>query len=81
MNHVHPTMQQALRSFGATMQHFTVNAAYPHPDSDGEPPPWPLDEAIRYAIKTLRDPNATQFTRNAAATELDVAWTHHEEQA
>lgn len=81
MNHVHPTMQQALRLFGAPMQHFTVNPAFPHPDSDGEPQAWPLDEAIAYALKVLKDPNADQFTRNYAAGELDAAWINHEEQA
>lgn len=80
MDCFHPAMQQALIFFGANMQ-FTTNAAYPHPDSDidSEPPPWPLDEAIRHAIKIMRNPNADQFTRNAAATELDVAWTYHKE--
>ena len=81
MNYIHPTMQQALRSFGAPMQHFTVNPAFPHPDSDGEPQAWPLDEAIAYALKVLKDPKADQFTRNYAAGELDAAWINHEEQS
>lgn len=81
MNHIHPTMQQALRYFGAPMKHFTVNPALPHPDSDSEPEAWPLDEAIAYALKVLKDPKADQFARNYAAGELDAAWINHEEQA
>ena len=83
MNHIHPTMQQALRYFGAPMQHFTVNPALPHPDSDSDvdPTPWPLDEAIAYALKVLKDPKADQFARNYAAGELDAAWINHEEQS
>jgi hypothetical protein len=81
MNHIHPTMQQALRSFGAPMQHFTVNPAFPHPDSDSDSKPqaWPLDEAIAYALKVLKNPKADQFSRNYAAGELDAAWINHEE--
>lgn len=79
MNHIHPTMQQALRSFGAPMQHFTANPAFPHPDNNGETEPWPLGEAIAYALKVLKDPNATQHAKNFAATELDLAWCNHKE--
>ena len=79
MNHIHPTMQQALKFFtGATMP-FTVNPALPHPDSDSEPEAWPLDEAIAYALRVLKDPTADQFARNYAAGELDAAWINHEE--
>jgi hypothetical protein len=53
-----------------TRQHFTTNPALPHPDSDSEPPAMPLDEAILWAIKTLRDPNADQWTRRKVADEL-----------
>ena len=81
MTNVHPTMQQALRYFGAPVQHFTVNPALPHPDSDSKPAPWPLDDAIAYALKVLKDPEADQFARNYAAGELDAAWVNHEEQA
>ena len=80
MNHIYPTMQQALRSFGAP-QHFTVNPAFPHPDSEAEPKAWPLNEAIAYALGVLRDPKADQFARNYAAGELDAAWINHEEQS
>jgi hypothetical protein len=81
MNYIHPTMQQALRSFGAPMQHFTVNPALSHPDSNSEPQAWPLDKAIAYALKVLKDPKADQFTRNYAAGELDAAWINNEEKA
>lgn len=80
MTNLHPVMQQALRSFGANMYHFTANPAFPHPDSDGEPQPLPLDEAIAWALRVLKDPNADQFTRNKAAEELDIAWINHDEE-
>ena len=53
-----------------TRQHFTANPALPHPDSDSEPPPVPLDEAILWAIQTLQDPTASQWQRQKAADEL-----------
>ena len=82
MSQVHPTMQLALRYFGAhAMQHFTVNPALPHPDSDSEPQAWPLDEAIAYALRVLKNPDATQLQRQGAADELDAAWINHEEQS
>ena len=52
------------------MNHFTMNPAFPHPDDDSEPPPMPLDDAIIWAIKTLRDPNADKWTRRKVADEL-----------
>ena len=55
-------------------QHFTVNPAYPHPDSDSEPPAMPLDEAILWAIRVLRDPTADQWTRRKAADELTYSF-------
>jgi hypothetical protein len=83
MNHIHPTMQQALQFFtGASMPGFTVNPAFPHPDQDSDQvQAWSLGEAIRYAIKTLHDPKADQFGRNYAADQLEMAWCEHEEQA
>lgn len=51
-------------------QHLTMNPATPHPDSEHEPQPMPLDEAIIWAIKILRDPKADQWTRSKAADEL-----------
>lgn len=83
MNHVHPTMQHALQFFtGASMPGFTVNPAFPHPDQDSDQvTAWPLDEAIAYALKVLKDPKADQHARNFAATELDVAWINHEEKS
>ncbi|MEN9885732.1 MAG: hypothetical protein RL758_310 [Pseudomonadota bacterium] len=80
MDHLHPIMQQALGAFGANMnRQFTVNPAFPHPDNNGETEPWPLGDAIAYALKVLKDPNATQHAKNFAATELDLAWCNHEE--
>jgi hypothetical protein len=55
-------------------QYFTVNPALPHPDSDSDPVPMPLDEAIVWAIKVLRDPKADQWTRNKAADELSFSF-------
>lgn len=53
--------------------YFTANPAYPHPDSDSEPPAMPLDEAILWAIKVLRDPTADQWARRKAADELQYS--------
>jgi hypothetical protein len=58
-------------------QYFTMNPATPHPDSEHEPQPWELDEAISWAIKVLRDPTADQWTRTRAADELQFS---HESQ-
>jgi hypothetical protein len=54
-------------------QHFTVNPPHPPPDSDNEPQPMPLDDAILWAIKTLRDPTADQWTRRKVADELQYS--------
>ena len=54
-------------------QHFTANPALPHPDSEGDPVPMPLDDAIMWVIKILRDPNADQWTRRKAADELQYS--------
>ena len=64
------------------MPGFTVNPAFPHPDQDSDDvEAWPLNEAIAWAIRVLKDPEADQFTRNYAAGELDAAWINHKEQA
>jgi len=55
-------------------QYFTVNPALPHPDSDSDPVPMPLDEAMAWAIKTLRDPSADLWTRRKAADELSYSF-------
>ena len=55
------------------MKYFTANPALPHPDDDSEPQPMELDDAILWAIKTLRDPTADQWTRNKAADELQYS--------
>lgn len=62
-----------------TRQHFTANPAFPHPDSDSEPPAMPLDEAILWAIKTLRDPTADQWTRRKVADELAYSFETQED--
>jgi hypothetical protein len=54
-------------------QHFTMNPALPHPDSDSDPQPMPLDEAIAFALRMLKDPNATQWQRQKAADELQFS--------
>ena len=59
-------------------QYFTMNPATPHPDDDREPQPWPLEEAIAWAIKTLRDPLADQWTRTRAADELQYSFETQE---
>ena len=81
MTHVHPTMQQAIKFFGGQTM-FTQNPAFPHPDQNTDDvQAWPLNEAIEYALKVLKDPKADQFSRNYAAGELDAAWINHEEQS
>lgn len=55
------------------MKPFTVNPAFPHPDSEGDPQQMPLDDAILWAIKTLRDPTADQWTRRKVADELQFS--------
>lgn len=57
-----------------TRQHFTMNPALPHPDSDSEPAPMPLGEAINFALRILKDPNATQWQRQKAADELTYSF-------
>lgn len=56
------------------MKHFTVNPALPHPDSDGDPQPMELSEAVAWAYKVLRDPTADQWLRNKAADELSYSF-------
>jgi hypothetical protein len=60
------------------MKHFTVNPAFPHPDDDSEPQPMLLDDAILWAIKTLRDPTADQWTRRKVADELAYSFDTQE---
>ena len=61
------------------MKHFSMNPALPHPDSDNEPQPMPLDEAIEWAIKVLRDPKADLWTRRKAADELQYSFDTQED--
>jgi hypothetical protein len=55
------------------MNRHTMNPATPHPDSDSDPAPMPLDEAIAFALKVLKDPTADQWTRQKAADELQYS--------
>jgi hypothetical protein len=57
-----------------TRQHFTMNPSLPHPDSDSDPQPMPLDDAIRFALRMLKDPTATQWQRQKAADELTYSF-------
>jgi hypothetical protein len=59
-------------------QHFTVNPALPHPDDDSEAAPMPLDDAIRFALRVLKDPTATQWQRQKAADELQYSFDTQE---
>lgn len=61
-----------------TRQHFTANPALPHPDDDSEPAPMPLDEAIAFALRILKDPTATQWQRQKAADELQYSFDTQE---
>ena len=56
------------------MNRFTMNPATPHPDSDSDPAPMPLDDAIRFALRILKDPTADQWTRQKAADELTYSF-------
>ena len=60
------------------MKHFTMNPALPHPDSDNDPVPMPLDEAIAFALRVLKDPTADQWTRQKAADELSYSFDTQE---
>jgi hypothetical protein len=59
-------------------QHFTMNPATPHPDSEGDPAPMPLDEAVAFALRILKDPNASQWQRQKAADELRYSFDTQE---
>lgn len=53
-------------------KYFSVNPHFVHPDDDteGDGAPLPLGDAVRWAVRVLRDPNAGSFERARAATEL-----------
>jgi len=61
-----------------TRQHFTVNPALPHPDSEGDPAPMPLDEAVTFALRILKDQTATQWMRQKAADDLAYSFESQE---
>lgn len=60
------------------MKYFTANPALPHPDSDSDLEPMPLDEAIAFALRVLKDPTADQWTRQKAADELAYSFETQE---
>ena len=60
-------------------QYFTMNPAHPHPDDDSEPEPMTLPDAARFALRVLRDPNADQWLRQKAATELTYSLDVYED--
>ena len=62
------------------MKHFTVNPALPHPDSDSEPAPMPLGEAISLAYAMLmhdKEGPAMRHARRIAAFDLLDAYETH----
>jgi hypothetical protein len=80
MNRQHPkTLIGKSEFYGLDhRQHFTMNPATPHPDSEGDPAPMPLDEAIAFALRMLKDPTATQWQRQKAADELQYSFDTQE---
>lgn len=60
-------------------QHFTMNPATPHPDSENYTAPT-LDEAINTALKLLRKEGASMYARRSAAFDLADAYETHKEQ-
>lgn len=51
-------------------QYFTVNPSLPHPDADNDGETLPMADAVAWAVRVLRDPNAGSFERSRAAAEL-----------
>lgn len=61
---------------------FTQNPAFPHPDQEPDDAPLPtMAEAIEFARKVLKDPNADLFARQRAAFDLQLAFENQEEQS
>jgi hypothetical protein len=66
-----------------TRQHFTVNPAYPHPDSEHDTAPT-LEEAVAVAYAVLmsdKEGPAMKHARRSAAHDLIDAYTAHKEAA
>lgn len=55
-------------------QYFTVNPSFPHPDTVSEGDILPMADAVAWAVRVLRDPNAGSFERARAATELELSF-------
>ena len=54
-----------------------MNPAYPHPDSEHEPEPITLQEAISLAYAALMHEGADMLTRRRAAFDLIDAFNKH----
>jgi hypothetical protein len=64
-----------------TRQHFTVNPAFPHPDSEHDTTPT-LEEAVAIAYALLmhdKEGPAMKHARRTAAHDLIDAYTAHKE--
>jgi len=64
-------------------QHFTVNPAFPHPDSEHDTSPT-LEEAVAIAYSMLvsdKESPAMKHARRSAAFDLVDAYTAHKEAA
>lgn len=55
-------------------QYFTVNSSTPHPDTVNEGETLPMADAVKWAVRALRDPSAGSFERARAATELELSF-------
>lgn len=60
-------------------QHFTMNPATPHPDSENDTAPT-LEQAINTALDLLRKEGASMYARRSAAFDLADAYETHKEQ-
>lgn len=59
-------------------QHFTMNPATPHPDSENDTAPT-LEQAINTALDLLRKEGASMYARRSAAFDLADAYETHKE--
>jgi hypothetical protein len=55
-------------------KYFSMNPAFPHPDDENEGDALPMADAVAWAVRVLRDPNAGSFERGRAAAELLIAF-------
>jgi hypothetical protein len=59
-------------------KYFSVNPSLPHPDADSEGEALPMADAVKWAVRVLRDPFAGQFERSRAAAELQLSFEEME---